>query len=63
MFHKSKKLLSFSLAVVLSASLAQTALAAIKYMPDVTAQMSEESFWADYHKGYTDVILTPEEIK
>ena len=63
MLHKSKKLLSLSLAVVLSASVAQPALAGVKYMPDVTAEMSQASFWAEYHDDYTDVILTPEEIQ
>ena len=63
MLYKSKKVLSLSLAVVLSASFVQPALAGVKYMPDVTAEMSDASFWADYHEGYRDVILTQEEIQ
>ena len=63
MLYKSKKVLSLSLAVVLSASFVQPALAGVKYMPDVTAEMSDASFWADYHEGYRNVILTQEEIQ
>ena len=63
MLYRSKKLLSLSLALVLSASMVQPALAGVKYMPDVTAEMSQASFWADYHEGYRDVILTSEEIQ
>ena len=61
--HKSKKLLSLSLAAILSVSMVQPAFAGVKYMPDVTAEMSQASFWADYHEGYRDVILTPDEIR
>ena len=32
-------------------------------MPDVTAEMSDASFWAEYHDGYRDMILTQEEIQ
>ena len=63
MLHKSKKLLILSLMLALSVSLVQPALAGVKYMPDVTAEMSQASFWADYHEGYQDLILAPEEIK
>ena len=62
MLHKPKKILSLSLALALSVSMVQPALAGVTYMPDVTAEMSQASYWADYHKGYRDVILTPEEI-
>ncbi|MBQ2412056.1 MAG: SH3 domain-containing protein [Anaerotignum sp.] len=54
---------SFLLAMVLSVSTLQPAYAAVTYMPDVTAEMSDASFWAEYHDGYSDVILTQEEIK
>ncbi|MBQ5708430.1 MAG: hypothetical protein IIV62_00540, partial [Anaerotignum sp.] len=54
---------SFLLAMVLSVSTLQPAYAAVTYMPDVTAEMSDASFWDEYHDGYSDVILTPEEIK
>ena len=63
MLHKSKKIFGISLAMILSVSAAQSALAGISYMPDVTPEMSKASFWADYHEGYHDVILTQEEIK
>ena len=62
MLHHSKKWISLSLAAMLSVSMVQPALAAVSYMPDVTAEMSHASFWADYHEGYRDVILTQEEI-
>ena len=62
MLHHSKKWISLSLAAMLSVSMVQPALAAVSYMPDVTAEMSHASFWADYHEGYQDVILTQEEI-
>ena len=62
MLHKPKKILSLSLALALSVPMVQPALAGVTYMPDVTAEMSQASYWADYHKGYRDVILTPEEI-
>ena len=58
MLQKSKTICSLSLALVLSVSLVQPAMANIKYMPDVTPEMSQASFWADYHEGYRDVILT-----
>lgn len=63
MLHKSKKIFALSLAMILSVSTAQPALAGISYMPDVTPEMSKASFWANYHEGYHDVILTQEEIK
>ena len=63
MLYHSKKWLSLSLAVVLSATTVQPALAGVSYMPGVTAEMSKASFWADYHEGYKDIILTQEEIK
>lgn len=51
------------LAMLLSVSTIQPAFAAVTYMPGVRAEMSDASFWADYHDGYQDVILTQEEIK
>lgn len=51
------------LAAVIAVSAVQPVSAAVSYMPDVTAEMSDASFWADYHDGYRDVILTQEEIK
>ena len=63
MLYRTKKWMSLSLAAVLTLSTVQPAFAGVSYMPDVTAEMSQASFWADYHEGYQDVILTPEEIK
>ena len=47
---------SLLLAMVLSVSTLQPAYAAVTYMPDVTAEMSDASFWAEYHDGYMFVI-------
>lgn len=63
MLQKTKRKCSLLLALVFSASLVQPALANVRYMPDVTAEMSDPSFWAAYHEGYHDVILTQEEIR
>ncbi|MDO4531589.1 MAG: S-layer homology domain-containing protein, partial [Bacillota bacterium] len=61
MLRKGKRMLSALLAFSMLA--AQPAMAAVTYMPHVTAEMSEAAFWADYHEGYRDVILTAEEIQ
>ena len=58
-----KKYCSLALSLALTFPMAQPALAAVSYMPDVTAEMTHASFWAEHHEGYRDVILTPEEIK
>ena len=63
MKYSAKKCCGLLLAMAMTFSTATPALAAVSYMPDVTAEMSDASFWADYHEGYRDVILTPEEIK
>ena len=65
MMHKSKKLLSLlTMALVITASLTQPALAAgVSYMPDVTAEMSDASYWANLSENAQEVILTPEEIE
>ncbi|MBR6541717.1 MAG: SH3 domain-containing protein [Anaerotignum sp.] len=63
MKYSAKKCCGLILSLAMTFSTAQPALAAVSYMPDVTAEMSDASFWADYHEGYRDVILTPEEIK
>ena len=60
---KQKRVCGILLSAILSVSTLQPAYAAVTYMPDVTAEMSDASFWAEYHDGYSDVILTPEEIK
>ena len=64
MMHKSKKLLCLTMALVIMASLTQPALAAgVSYMPDVTAEMSDASYWANLSENAQEVILTPEEIE
>ena len=64
MVHKFKKQLSFLTAVALAASLAPSALAAgVTYMPDVTAEMSDASYWATLSDSAQEIILTPEEIE
>ncbi len=51
------------LAILAAALAAQSALAAgVTYMPDVTAEMSAASYWADRQPGSREAILTPEEI-
>ena len=52
------------MALVITASLTQPALAAgVSYMPDVTAEMSDASYWANLSENAQEVILTPEEIE
>ncbi|MBQ7103204.1 MAG: SH3 domain-containing protein [Anaerotignum sp.] len=63
MLQKHKRIPIVLLSLVLSAAQVQPALANVRYMPHVTAEMSDASFWADYHEGYRDVILTQEEIR
>ena len=64
MKFNAKKQISALLALVLSLSLVQPALAAgVTYMPGVTADMSDAAYWADLRDDARDVILTPEEIE
>ena len=60
---RRKRIGGVLLAMTFSVSVLQPAFAAVAYMPDVTAEMSKASFWAEYHDGYTDVIMTQEKIK
>ena len=50
--------MSTALSLVLPAAAAE-----IKYMPDVTAEMSQASFWAQFQEGADEVILNSEEIR
>lgn len=64
MMHPPKKLVCLLLTLVISASLMQPALAAgVTYMPGVTAEMSDASYWAGLYDDAQEVILTPEEIE
>ena len=64
MMRRGKKLLALVLSLMTALSLVQPAFAAgITYMPDVTAEMSEASYWADLRENSREIILTPEEIQ
>ena len=61
---KTKRLTALLLSVLTVVTLALPAAAAeIKYMPDVTAEMSDASYWAKLYDDAREVILSPEEIK
>lgn len=61
---KSKRIAALVLSMITMLTLALPAAAAeIKYMPDVTADMSHASYWAQLQEGADEIILTPEEIK
>lgn len=61
---KSKRITALVLCVITVLTLALSAAAAeIKYMPDVTAEMSDASYWAKLEEKADEVILTQEEIK
>ena len=62
MLHASKRLLCLLATFTVTVSLMQSALAGVYYPQDVTAEMSEASYWADLQEGTRDVILTQEEI-
>lgn len=55
---KAKRLLSMLLAVVLCIGTTASVFSAY-YLPDVTAEMSDSSYWTDE----TDILMTQEEIK
>lgn len=64
MKRNAKKQIGILLALALTFSLIQPALAAgVTYMPDVTAEMSDAGYWADLRDDAQDIILTPEEIE
>lgn len=50
------------IAIVLSQAL-PAAATEVRYMPDVTAEMSDASYWAALYPEAQEIILTPEEIK
>ena len=61
---RRKKQICVLLICALLFSAAQPAFAAgITYMPDVKAEMTEASYWADQSDNADKVILTPAEIK
>ena len=59
-----KRITALLLCVITALTLALPAAAAeIRYMPDVTAEMSQASYWADLYEDADEIILTPEEIQ
>lgn len=61
---KWKRAAALALCVISALTQALPAAAAeIKYMPDVTADMSRASHWARLQEGADEIILTPEEIR
>ena len=61
---RGKRLFALLLTVVSALSLAQPAMAVgITYMPDVTAEMSDASYWGALRESAQELILTPEEIQ
>lgn len=61
---RRKKQICVLLICALLFSVTQPAFAAgITYMPDVKAEMTEASYWADQSDNADEVILTPAEIK
>ena len=58
------RLLTLALTVSLlpAASISAAAANEVTRLPDVTAEMSNASYWADRQEGSRSVILTPEEI-
>jgi len=57
-----KYVLCVLMAVVLTAGVAVPGFAAVSYMPDVTAQMSNADYWADLAGDADRVLMTKEEI-
>lgn len=61
---KSKRIAALALCMITVLILALPAAATgVKYMPDVTADMSQASYWANLYDNADEIILTPEEIK
>ena len=61
---KNYRITALLLSVLTVLTLALPAAAAeVKYMPDVTGDMSQASYWADLYENAEEIILTPEEIK
>ena len=60
----SKRIAALMLCMITILVLALPAAAAeVKYMPDVTADMSHASHWANLYDNANEIILNPEEIK
>ena len=60
---KLKRITALMLCLITALTLALPAAAAeIKYMPDVTAEMSHASYWAKLYDNADEVILNSEEI-
>ena len=60
----AKRIAALALCMMTVLSLALPAAATgVKYMPDVTADMSQASYWANLYDDADEIILTPEEIK
>ena len=64
MNRRVKKYVCAALIGAMLFSAVQPAFASgITYMPDVTAEMTEASYWANLNDDADEVILTPAEIK
>ena len=57
-----KRMLTLLLALTLLLSLSSPAFAAVSYMPDVTAEMSQADYWAEKTEAPDRVLMTREEI-
>ena len=57
------RIVALALCLVTALSLALPAAAEVQYMPDVTAEMSNASYWAKLYENADDVILNADEIK
>ena len=61
---QSKRISALALCLATALTLVLPAAAAeIEYMPDVTAEMSHASYWAQLQEGTDEIILTSEEIR
>ena len=61
---KSKRIAALLLCIIMALTLTMPAAAAeIKYMPDVTAEMSDASYWAKRYPNADEIILNSDEIK
>ncbi len=63
MKNVSKRMLSVVLTLGVLVSLSAPAFAAVSYLPDVTAEMSDADFWASLSDDPDAVMMTREEIK
>ena len=61
---RPNRITALLLCMITAVTLALPAAATeIKYMPDVTAEMSHASYWANLYDDAEEIILSPEEIK